>query len=185
VHDLSLFPNYFNKTDISSLTCDTEGCTLTSSTDHGVKFCDMEIVRKDLTERNIVIRRGMTDDQLRTKLELVLREEEKWQGIVMYRRDARFADCAADAAYKLELDRTILDMLHCPMRMHEKVLNVLYSEILNGKTKTQVNSTKRRGSAKKPSGTASIGQKVAKLFRGDDGLDQIHMGDFVYHTNRY
>jgi hypothetical protein len=101
----------------------------------------------------------------------------------MYRRDARFADCANNAAYKLELDRTILDMLHCPMRMHEKVLNVLYSEILNGKTKTQVNSTKRRVSAKKPSGTASIGQKVAKLFRGDDGLDQIHMGEVVYFTN--
>ena len=143
----------------------------------------MEIVRKDLAERNIVIRRGMTDDQLRTKLELVLREEEEWQGMVMYRRDARFADCATNAAYKQELDRTILDMLHCPMRMHEKVLNVLYSEILNGKTKTQVNSTKRRVSAKKPSGTASIGQKVAKLFRGDDGLDQIHIGEVVYFTN--
>ena len=71
MHDLSLFPISFYKPDISSLTCDTEGCTLTSSTDHGVKFCDMEIVRKDFAERNIVIRRGMTDDQLRTKLELV------------------------------------------------------------------------------------------------------------------
>jgi hypothetical protein len=143
----------------------------------------MEIVKKDLAERNIVVRRGMTEAHLRTKLELLLREEDEWQGMAMYRRGTRFADCSTDATHKLQLDRTILDMLHCPMRMHEKVLNVLYGEILNGKTKTQSNGTKRRGSFKKPSGTAAIGQKVAKLFCGDDGLDQIHMGEVVYYTN--
>ena len=70
----------------------------------------------------------MTNDMLRTKLEDYLREEEEWQGMVMYRRDERFRTQAQDATYKDELDRTILDMLHMPMRMHEKVLNVLYGE---------------------------------------------------------
>ena len=67
---------------------------------------------------------------LRSKLEHYLREEEEWQGMVMYRRDQRFKTQGHDATYKDELHRTILDMLHMPMRMHEKVLNVLYGKLL-------------------------------------------------------
>ncbi len=110
-HIFSLFPNFSHNTTISLFTCYVEGCTLTPSTEHGVKFCDMEIVKKDLAERNIVVRRGMTEAHLRTKLELLLREEDEWQGMAMYRRDTRFADCSTDATHKLQLDRTILDML--------------------------------------------------------------------------
>ena len=35
-------------------------------------------------------------------------------------------------------------MLHCPMRMHEMVLTLLYTEVLNGKTKKEVNVVGRR-----------------------------------------
>ena len=82
---------------------------------------------------------------LRSKLEHYLREEEEWQGMVMYRRDQRFKTQGQDAIYKDELHRTILDMLHMPMRMHEKVLNVLYGELLNGKTKNACPRSEHHG----------------------------------------
>jgi hypothetical protein len=51
----------------------------------------------------------------------------------MYRRDTRFEGVEGVYNRKLELNRTILDMLHAPMRMHEKVLNLLYAELLKSK----------------------------------------------------
>ncbi len=48
----------------------------------------------------------------------------------MYRCDTRFASTGAESTWDVE--RTVLDMLHCPMRMRENVLNMLYQEILNG-----------------------------------------------------
>ena len=53
----------------------TEGCTLTVNSEHGIKYCSMEMVKCDLLERKEKITR-MSDTQLRTKLELMLREEE-------------------------------------------------------------------------------------------------------------
>ncbi len=76
-------------------------------------------------------------------------EEEEWQQMVMYRRDTRFAIDASTGDFKLQLDRTVIDMLHCPMRANEKVLNLLYEEILNGKTKNEVNGPRRGGKKKK------------------------------------
>ena len=67
----------------------TEGCTLTVNSEHGIKYCSMEMVKCDLLERKEKITR-MSDTQLRTKLELMLREEEEWESMVMYRRDTRF-----------------------------------------------------------------------------------------------
>jgi hypothetical protein len=97
-----------------------EGCTLTANVDHGVKFAPMEMVKEDLKERNIRLDRRTMDEAARTKLEHILREEDECQGLSLYCRDKRFTDVASDTL----LEHTILDMLHCPMRMHEKVLNV-------------------------------------------------------------
>ncbi len=36
-----------------SLFCFVEGCTLTANEHHGVRFCPMEMVNKDLEERNV------------------------------------------------------------------------------------------------------------------------------------
>ncbi len=119
----------------------TEGCTLTANPEHGIKFCPMEMVKQDLLKRKEKVTR-MSDQRLRNKLELMLREEEEWQELAMYRRDTRFVGAEGEYNHKLQLDRTILDMLHCPMRMHEKVLNLLYNEILNGKTKHEVNRSR-------------------------------------------
>ncbi len=119
----------------------TEGCTLTVNAEHGIRFCSMDMVKFDLLERKEKITR-MSDTQLRKKLELMLCGEEEWESMVMYRRDTRFVGIEGEYNRKLELDRTILDMLHAPMRMHEKVLNLLYAEVLNGKTKREVNNSR-------------------------------------------
>ena len=51
---------------------------------------------------------GLSQLEKREKLELVLREEEEWQEMVMYRRDTRFAVDAATGDVKLQLDRTVI-----------------------------------------------------------------------------
>ncbi len=157
-----------------------EGCTITANVNNGVRFCDIAMVKADLQERNVVCKRGMTNDILCTKLEHVLREEEEWQGMVMYRRDQRFTKTGQDATYKNELERTIIDMLHMPMRMREKVLNVLYGELFNGKTKNEVNAAKVRCPTKRPVGLASLGLKVARLFENSDKLPEVYNGEVVY-----
>jgi hypothetical protein len=48
------------------------------------------IVLQDLAERNIPTL-GMSDGEKRKTLELVLREEEEWQRMTVYRRDNRFS----------------------------------------------------------------------------------------------
>jgi hypothetical protein len=78
------------------------------------------MVHTDLEERNVP-KTCLSDEGRREKLEFILREEEEWQQMVMYRRDQRFRGAAQTPDDKLELDRVVLDMLHCPMRMHEKV----------------------------------------------------------------
>ena len=73
----------------------------------------MDMVKSDLLQRKEKITR-MSDQQLQNKLEKMLREEEEWESMVMYRRDTRFADAKGEYNHKLQLDRTILDMLHAP-----------------------------------------------------------------------
>ena len=72
---------------------------------------------------------GLSHLQQRRNLELVLREEEEWQQMVMYRRDTRFAVDIETGDVKLQLDRTVIDMLHLPMRTNEKVLNLLANNL--------------------------------------------------------
>ncbi len=48
--------------------------------------------------------------------------------------------------------------------MHEKVLNVLYEKLLNGKTKNEVNAMKARCPTKRPVGAAALGLKAKQYF---------------------
>ena len=89
------------------------GSTLTANVNDGVRFCDMAMVKADLQERNVVCKRGVTNDNLRTKLKRVLRGEGEWQGTIMYRRDQRFTIRDHDASHKAELDRTICNSALC------------------------------------------------------------------------
>ncbi len=69
----------------------------------------------DLEERELDTT-GLSQFEQRKMLEMVLREEEEWQQMVMYRRDTRFAVDPATGDMKLQMDRTVIDMLHLPMR---------------------------------------------------------------------
>ena len=133
----------------------------------------MDMVTHDLLQRKVKVTR-MNDQQKRSKLELMLREEEEWEQLVMYRRDTRFAGVSGEYNHKLLLDRTILDMLHCPMRMHEKVLNLLYNEILNGKTKHEVNRARNSKVYLPPLGVLAVGERIAKEFTSEKGELQIY-----------
>jgi hypothetical protein len=142
----------------------------------------MEMVNKDLQERNVLNKR-LSDKGKRDILELVLREEEEWQQMVMYRRDQRFRGVAETPDGKLELDRVVLDMLHCPMRMHEKVLNLLYAEILNGKTKNEANGPRKASKRKKKvAGEGAVGQEVAKVCENEQGLAVLQRGVVIEFT---
>jgi hypothetical protein len=139
-----------------------EGCTLTTNEAHGIRLCPLEIVEADLQER-MLESYGLSNLAKRRMLELVLREEKEWQQMVIYRRDTRFTVDTATGDVKLQLDRTVVDMLHCPMRTNEKVLNLLYGEILNGKTKNEVSGPHRGVKRKKQVlGDSAVGQQVRK-----------------------
>jgi hypothetical protein len=142
----------------------------------------VETVNKDLQERNVLNKR-LSDKGKRDILELVLREEEEWQQMVMYRRDQRFRGVAETPDGNLELDRVVLDMLHCPMRMHEKVLNLLYAEILNGKTKNEANGPRKASKQKKKvAGEGAVGQEVAKVCENEQGLPVLQRGVVIEFT---
>ena len=104
---------------IASVFVWVEGCTLTTNEAHGIRLCPFEIVEADLKERMLNCH-GLSNSEQRRMLELVLREEEEWQQMALYRRDTRFTVDRATGDVKLQLDRTVVDMLHCPMRTNEK-----------------------------------------------------------------
>ncbi len=161
-----------------------EGCTLTANEAHGVRFCPLAVVVQDMKERNLDYNGLLREAELRHRLEMVLREEEEWAEMVMFRRDTRFSTTESGEDMKLHLDRTVVDMLHCPMRTHEKVLNLLYDEILNGKTKNEANGKRRVVKKKKQFvGDVAVGQHVAKLDVHDDqGLPILLRGVIAAYT---
>ncbi len=58
-----------------------------------------------------------------------LKDEEKLERLTMYARDRRFTDNVNRP--KWEPNRILIDMLHCLMRMHEKVLFLVYFAAMN------------------------------------------------------
>ena len=59
----------------------------------------------------------------------------------MYLRDERFAhSLQTDPQFHNKLYKTIIDVLHMPMRTNEKVLTLLYEEVTQGAHKAQVTS---------------------------------------------
>ena len=68
-------------------------------------------------------------------------------------------------------------MLHCPMRMHEKILTLLYKELLNGKTKGEVKTVRRSKSYLPPSfGVSALGALVSKEFQMDEHTTTVYHG---------
>ena len=91
---------------------------------------------EDLRLRNIA-HAHMAPSEKRHTLEQLLREEEEYLKLQMYIRDDRFLELEKDPSHRGQLHKTILDMLHCPMRTNEKVLTLLYEQVLQGVHKAQ------------------------------------------------
>jgi hypothetical protein len=120
----------------------TEGCDLSCNLHTGVRICLLSVVEEDLRLRNVA-HSLMTSNEKRQTLELLLREEEEFLKLQMYLRDDRFRDLDKNAGHRGELHKTVLDMLHCPMRTNEKVLTMLYEEVLQGSHKAEATAVLR------------------------------------------
>ena len=66
--------------------------------------------------------------RLRALLISRLQEEEELERLTLYAQDKRFTSNLSTT--KHELGRVVVDMLHCPMRMNEKVLFLLYYAVM-------------------------------------------------------
>jgi hypothetical protein len=102
----------------------------------GIRICPLSLVIEDLNLRGVAIN-SMGDAECRHALEMLLREEEEYLKLHMYVRDNRFRDLESETGHRAQLEKTILDMLHCPMRTNEKVLTLLYEEVMNGAHKAE------------------------------------------------
>ena len=67
--------------------------------------------------------------ELRFLLVERLKLEDEYERLQLYSRDTRFD--LVHIPTKWDLSRVILDMLHCPMRMNEKILFMLYFAAMN------------------------------------------------------
>ena len=106
----------------------------------GVRIASIAVVSEDLRLRN-VRHESMTDSEKRRLLETLLREEEELMRLQMYLRDERFTQALEnDPDYQNKLNKTLLDVLHMPMRTNEKVLTLLYEEVMQGAHKAQASS---------------------------------------------
>ena len=117
-----------------------EGCDLSCNIHTGIRICPLSLVNEDLRLRGVQ-HEGMTETMQRHALEMLLREEEEYLKLAMYARDDRFRNLASESGHRSELHKTILDMLHCPMRTNEKVLNLLYAEVTQGAHKAEMKVT--------------------------------------------
>ena len=113
-----------------------EGCDLSCNIHTGIRICPLSLVGEDLRLRG-VDHSGMPEIMQREALELLLREEEEYMKLRMYVADNRFRDLLNEPGHRSELHKTIIDMLHCPMRTNEKVLNLLYEDIMQGAHKAE------------------------------------------------
>ncbi len=102
-------------------------------------MCCLDVVVEDLRLRNIA-HAHMDASEKRHTLEQLLREEEEYLKLRMYLRDEIFLELVKDPSHRGQLHKTILDMLHCPMRTNEKVLNLLYELVLQGAHKAQAST---------------------------------------------
>jgi hypothetical protein len=117
-----------------------EGADLSCNIHTGIRICPMSLVTEDLRLRGVQVT-GESEVSQRHTLELLLREEEEYLKLQMYVRDNRFRDLLHESGHRTELRKTILDMLHCPMRTNEKVLNLLYEEVTQGAHKAEMKDT--------------------------------------------
>ena len=71
---------------------------------------------------------GIDETRLRGLLISRLQEEEELERLTLYAQDERFTSDVTKT--KHEVGRVVVDMLHCPMRMNEKILFLLYFAVM-------------------------------------------------------
>lgn len=125
------------------------GAELTAIAAVGVRTCEMAIVVADLKERGMYsehVRLDLDEEGQRQVLEERLRLEDEKNRMKVLRRDQRFepreppepnmyndpVDTVND-----DIGRVLIDTLHAPMRMNEKVLYFLYMRAYDNKNKKQ------------------------------------------------
>jgi hypothetical protein len=113
-----------------------EGCDLSCNSHTGIRICPLSLVTEDLQLRGVE-HTGMTANEERHALEMLLREEEEYLKLQMYVRDHRFRNLLNDTGHRSELHKTQAIAPNCPMRTNEKVLTLLYEEVMNGAHKAQ------------------------------------------------
>ncbi len=117
-----------------------DGCDLSCNLHTGVRIASMAVVTEDFRLRNIRHNR-MTGRKKRNTLEMLLREEEEYMKLQPYFRDEHFTLAFQnDPDYHNKMYKTLLDVLHMPMRTNEKVLTLLYEEVMQGAHKAQASS---------------------------------------------
>ena len=102
-----------------------------------INYDEIDMESMDCEEFEFSFHLGMTAEEreisyvlhLREILKLRLIDEEELERLTMYARDPRFMDHVNRP--KWEPSRILIDMLHCLMRMHEKVLFLLYFAGMN------------------------------------------------------
>ena len=115
-----------------------EGCDLSCNIHTGIRICPFSLVSEDLQLRGVQ-HADMSEGTQRHALEMLLREEEEYLKLQMYVRDTHFRDLLTESGHRTELHKTIIDVLHCPMRTNEKVLTLLYEEVMQGNHKAETN----------------------------------------------
>ena len=81
-------------------------------------------------ETGVECNQDVVQDATRLRALLIsrLQEEEELERLTLYAQDKRFTSDLSKT--KNELRRVVVDMLHCPMRMNEKVLFLLYYAVM-------------------------------------------------------
>jgi hypothetical protein len=102
-----------------------------------IHYDEIDMDSMDSSDLETSFNLGMTPEErenayitsLRTILIRRLMDEEELERLTMYARDRRFTDDVNRP--KWEPHRILIDMLHCLMRMHEKVLFLIYFAAMN------------------------------------------------------
>jgi hypothetical protein len=97
----------------------------------------VDIVREDLKERGSHTR-NMNEAEQRKVMEATLRLEDEAKRMKALRRDKRFEE---GRGVSTDIERVIIDTLHAPVRMNEKVLYLLYSKAMDDRTKAKAAPT--------------------------------------------
>ena len=138
------------------------GCQLTSNITQGVRTCNVDIVREDLKERGLYTR-DMNEAEQRKVMEATFRLEDEAKRMKALRRDKRFEE---EGGMSTDIERVIIDALHAPMRMNEKVLYLLYSKAMDNRTKAKAALMFAQITTKNPASFQKQGLSFCRKYNG-------------------